>query len=146
MHEFRVWSPDRRRVEVVTGRRRVPMLLDGRAGAGAGWWTGSVEDAGPGTDYAFRLDDGPPRPDPRSAWQPQGIHGPSRVVDHAAFGWTDAGWRGLPLAGSVLYECHIGTFSAEGTFDGAIAHLGHLRSLRAVTCAPVSGVGLWQLA
>src|SRR5690242_11737755 len=129
MHEFRVWSPDRRRVEVVTSGRRVPMLLDGRAGAGAGWWTGSVEDAGPGTDYAFRLDDGPPRPDPRSAWQPQGIHRPSRVVDHAAFGWTDAGWRGLPLAGSVLYECHIGTFSAEGTFDGAIAHLGHLAGL-----------------
>ncbi len=143
MHEFRVWSPDRHRVEVVTNGRRVPMLLDGRPGAvkgdgeggtgrwvgGGGWWTVCVEDAGPGTDYAFRLDEGPPRPDPRSACQPRGIHGPSRVVDHAAFGWTDTGWRGLPLAGGVLYECHIGTFSAEGTFDGAIAHLGHLAGL-----------------
>jgi maltooligosyltrehalose trehalohydrolase len=133
MHEFRVWSPERRRVEVVTGGRRVPMLRDdagpGAAPGSTGWWTASVDDAGVGTDYAFRLDDGPPRPDPRSAWQPQGTHGPSRVVDHAAFGWTDAGWRGLPLTGSVLYECHIGTFSAEGTFDGAIAHLGHLAGL-----------------
>jgi maltooligosyltrehalose trehalohydrolase len=57
------------------------------------------------------------------------VHGPSRLVDHAAFGWSDSGWRGLPLAGSVLYECHVGTFSAAGTFDGAIEHLGHLADL-----------------
>ncbi len=133
MHEFRVWSPGRRRVDVVLGARRVPMLRAENgpdAGPGdSGWWAASVDSAGPGTDYAFSLDEGPPLPDPRSACQPRGIHGPSRVVDHAAFGWSDGGWRGLPLAGSVLYECHIGTFSAEGTFDGAIAHLGHLADL-----------------
>src|SRR6202035_3187454 len=75
------------------------------------------------------LDGGPPRPDPRSAFQPGGIHGPSRVVDHSAFAWRDSGWRGVPLPGSVLYECHVGTFSAEGTFDGAIDHLRHLVDL-----------------
>jgi maltooligosyltrehalose trehalohydrolase len=122
--DFRVWAPDRRSVEVVIGERRVPM---GRAQRG--WWAAAVDGAGPGSDYSFSLDDGPPRPDPRSAWQPRGIHGPSRVVDHAAFRWSDAGWRGMPLTGSVLYECHIGTFSAEGTFDGATGHLGHLADL-----------------
>ena len=69
---------------------------------------------------------GPTRARPAS---PSGVHGPSGVVDHAAFAWTDGGWRGLPLAGSVLYECHVGTFSAEGTFDGAIEHLDHLVDL-----------------
>ena len=124
MHEFRVWAPGRGDVEVVVGERRVPMSRAER-----GWWTVTVDEAGPGCDYAFRLDGGPPRPDPRSAFQPSGIHGPSRVVDHSAFAWSDAGWRGRPLTGSVLYECHVGTFSAEGTFDGAIAHLGHLAGL-----------------
>jgi maltooligosyltrehalose trehalohydrolase len=136
MHEFRVWAPHPQRVELVLGERRAemtPVRGEGQArapgGAGGGWWSVTGRDAGPGTDYAFSLDGGPPRPDPRSAWQPHGVDGPSRLVDHAAFGWTDQGWRGVPLAGAVLYECHIGTFSAEGTFDGAIAHLDHLAGL-----------------
>jgi maltooligosyltrehalose trehalohydrolase len=130
MHQFRVWAPGRQRVDVVlSGGPRAPMQPCDRGAGYGGWWACSVEQAGPGADYAFSLDEGPPRPDPRSAFQPQGIHGPSRVVDHAAFTWTDAGWRGIPLAGSVLYECHVGTFSAAGTFDGAIGHLGHLAGL-----------------
>ena len=124
MHEFRVWAPHRGRVELALGEQRIPM-----ARADGGWWECAADQAGPGTDYAFSLDGGPPRPDPRSAFQPYGVHGPSRVVDHAGFGWHDSGWRGVPLAGSVLYECHVGTFSAEGTFDGAIAHLDHLAAL-----------------
>ncbi|HEY3956768.1 MAG TPA: malto-oligosyltrehalose trehalohydrolase [Streptosporangiaceae bacterium] len=124
MHEFRVWAPRPRRVELVLGERRVPM-----SPATGGWWEAADEAAGPGTDYAFSLDGGPPRPDPRSAFQPHGVDGPSRVVDHGAFTWTDAGWRGVPLPGAVLYECHVGTFSAEGTFDGAIGHLDHLAGL-----------------
>jgi maltooligosyltrehalose trehalohydrolase len=105
------------------------MQASDSGGGYGGWWACSVEQADPGSDYAFSLDEGPSRPDPRSAFQPQGIHGPSRVVDHAAFAWGDAGWRGVPLAGSVLYECHVGTFSADGTFDGAIKHLGYLADL-----------------
>ncbi len=124
MHEFRVWAPARGRVELVLGERRIPMTR-----AGGGWWEGAAGQSGPGTDYAFSLDGGPPRPDPRSAFQPDGMHGPSRVVDHAPFGWRDGGWRGVPLAGSVLYECHVGTFTAEGTFDGVIEHLDHLAAL-----------------
>jgi len=134
MHEFRVWAPLSGRVEVVLGDRRLPMAraASGSAARGSvtgGWWACSVDEAGPGTDYAFSLDGGPPRPDPRSAFQPRGIHGPSQVVDHSAFRWSDSDWRGVALPGCVLYECHIGTFSAEGTFDGAIEHLGHLVDL-----------------
>ena len=125
-----MWAPGRRQVAVVlSGGPRVPMQPSDSGTGYGGWWACSVEHAGPGSDYAFSLDEGPPRPDPRSAFQPQGIHGPSRVIDHAAFAWGDAGWRGVPLAGSVLYECHVGTFCAEGTFDGAINHLAHLADL-----------------
>jgi maltooligosyltrehalose trehalohydrolase len=137
MHEFRVWAPGRRQVDVVLpdipdisgipgrpGERWVPMQR--REG---GWWASPVSGAGPGTDYAFSIENGPALPDPRSPFQPSGIDGPSRVVDHGAFAWSDGGWRGLPLAGSVLYECHIGTFSPEGTFDGAAGRLGHLAAL-----------------
>ncbi len=126
MHEFRVWAPHPGRVELTLGEQAIPM---GTQPASGGWWECAADRAGPGTDYAFSLDGGPPRPDPRSACQPYGVHGPSRVVDHAAFRWRDNGWRGVPLAGSVLYECHVGTFSAEGTFDGAIGHLDHLAEL-----------------
>ncbi len=97
MHEFRVWAPGAGRADVVLGTRRLAL-----AAAGHGWWARRVADAGPGSDYMFSLDGGPPRPDPRSASQPEGVHGPSRVVDQAAFGWSDGGWRGLPLTGSVL--------------------------------------------
>jgi maltooligosyltrehalose trehalohydrolase len=135
MYEFRVWAPRPSEVDVMLGGQRLAMRP-----AADGWWECSAEAAGPGTDYSFSLDGGPPRCDPRSAFQPRGIDGPSRVVDHAAFAWTDAGWRGLPLAGSVLYECQVGTFSAEGTFDGVIGHLDHLAELGvdAVELLPVA--------
>jgi len=119
-----VWAPRPERVDVLLGDRRLPM--ERTAG---GWWTREAESADAGTDYAFSLDGGPPRADPRSAFQPAGVFGPSRLVDHGSFVWSDQGWRGVPLPGAVLYECHIGTFSAPGTFTGAIEHLPHLADL-----------------
>ena len=119
-----MWAPRPQRVDLVLGDCGLPMTR-----SAGGWWTCSVEDAGPGTDYAFSLNAGPPRADPRSAFQPSGITGPSRLVDHTCFAWSDRNWRGVPLPGSVIYECHIGTFSASGTFTGAIEHLGHLVDL-----------------
>jgi maltooligosyltrehalose trehalohydrolase len=124
MAEFAVWAPRPRQVDLVLGERTLPMTA-----ASGGWWIGQVEGAGPGTDYSFSLNAGPPRADPRSAFQPEGISGPSRLVDHASFAWTDGNWRGVPLPGAVIYECHIGTFSAAGTFTGAIEHLQHLVDL-----------------
>ncbi|OLL77308.1 Malto-oligosyltrehalose trehalohydrolase [Pseudonocardia sp. Ae263_Ps1] len=98
--------------------------------APGGWWRTELPDHGHGTDYAFLLDDDPaPLPDPRSRWQPGGVHERSRVYDHDSFWWTDDTWTGRTLAGSVLYECHIGTFTDAGTFDAAIGRLDHLVSL-----------------
>ena len=88
-----------------------------------------VDDAGAGTRYGFRVDGGEVRPDPRSRRQPDGIEGRSAVYDDDEFSWTDAGWSGFTLAGHVLYELHVGTFSPEGTFDGAITKLDHLVAL-----------------
>ena len=121
MARFDTWAPSADSVEIELEGDRHPLTRDPE-----GWWTVDVPAAGPGTDYAFAVDGGDPVPDPRSSWQPEGIHGPSRVVDHAAFPWTDAGWRPPALADGIVYELHVGTFSREGTFDGARARLGHL--------------------
>src|SRR3954468_22076935 len=94
-----------------------------------GWWQVVVPEAQHGSDYAFCVDGGEPRPDPRSAWQPDGVHGPRRVYDHARFEWSDDRWRGVARAGTVLYEMHVGTFTSEGTFDAAIERLDHLVDL-----------------
>jgi len=120
-----------------------------------GWWEADAEVAA-GIDYGFHLDGGDPLPDPRSRSQPHGVHGLSRVVDHGAHRWTDAGWRGIRLADAVTYELHVGTFTPEGTFDAVIERLGHLAELgvSAVELMPVAefsgergwgydGVDLW---
>jgi len=122
---FRVWTPEAARAEVDISGDRHPMTAD----AVPGWWRADVAAADDGTDYAFRLDGGDPLPDPRSPWQPYGINGVSRTYDHSAFTWTDWGWRGGPLHGSVIYEMHVGTFTPEGTLDAAIGRLGHLADL-----------------
>jgi maltooligosyltrehalose trehalohydrolase len=134
VHEFKVWAPRPERVDVVLAGRRLPMTRQDD-----GWWTVTDASAGPGTDYAFSLNEGQPRADPRSKFQPLGTKGPSRLVDHGSFAWT-SGWRGQPLADSVIYECHVGTFSPAGTFTGAIDGLEHLVSLGvdAVELMPVA--------
>lgn len=100
------------------------------APAPGGWWVVELDEAQAGADYGFRLDGAPEvLPDPRSLRQPHGVHGRSRPVDHAAFPWSDAGWRGAELAGSILYELHVGTFTPEGTFAAATDHLDHLEAL-----------------
>jgi maltooligosyltrehalose trehalohydrolase len=97
--------------------------------AAEGWWVADVASAGAGVDYGFSLNGGPPLSDPRSGWQPEGVHAPSRLVDHAAFRWSDAGFQPRPLAAALIYELHVGTFTTEGTFDAAIARLGYLAEL-----------------
>ena len=135
MHRFRVWAPKPRRVELVVDGSTVGMTAAER-----GWWEAEVDAAGSGSRYGFALDGGPPRPDPRSASQPDGVLGLSEVVDQSAFRWRDERWRAAPLSGSILYELHIGTFSPEGTFDGAIARIPHLVALGvdAVEIMPVA--------
>jgi maltooligosyltrehalose trehalohydrolase len=125
MNTFSVWAPAAETVQLMLGDERRPMV----PGPG-GWWVLAADDAGPGTDYAFAISGGPPLPDPRSPCQPDGPHGRSRVVDHAAFAWTDQAWTGpVPLAAAVFYELHVGTFTPEGTFESAIERLRHLVDL-----------------
>ena len=122
---FGVWAPNAGRVDLVLGEERVSMTQ-----APGGWWSVDVPEAGPGTDYAFSLDGGPAFPDPRSPFQPHGVHGPSRTVDHSAFAWTDHGWRGgTPLSAALIYELHVGTFTPEGTFEAVIDRLDSLAEL-----------------
>lgn len=90
-----------------------------------GWWSADVENAGPGTEYQFKVN-GEALPDPRSAYQPKGPHGPSCVVDHSAFSWTDCKWQARPLSSAVVYEMHIGTFTPQGTFLSAMEKLDYL--------------------
>jgi len=138
VREFAVWAPQRDRVRVLVDGTAHPMRP-----TSAGWWHAEVDDAGPGAAYAFLLDDdGTPLPDPRSRWQPSGVHGASRVYDGNAFLWTDHAWTGRQLPGSVLYELHIGTFTPGGTFDSAIERLDHLAALGVdlVEVLPVNAV------
>ena len=124
MAEFSVWAPNAKRVELVLKNGRHAMAAGDR-----GWFRVDVADAAAGLDYAFSLDGAGPLPDPRSPWQPEGVHRFSRTVNHAAFAWTDAGWRPPPLSSAVVYEMHVGTFTPAGTFDAAIDRLDHLVSL-----------------
>jgi maltooligosyltrehalose trehalohydrolase len=118
-----VWAPDAEQVFLVLADRRLAMVKDNE-----GWWRAEAPMP-PGTDYAFDLGDGSLVPDPRSPFQPDGVHGRSRTVDHASYRWRDRGWQPPPLSAAVLYELHVGTFSAAGTFAGAIEHLPHLVEL-----------------
>ncbi|MGH3709255.1 MAG: malto-oligosyltrehalose trehalohydrolase [Pseudonocardiaceae bacterium] len=134
---FTVWAPQRHQVRVVVDGAEHKL-----ARTAGGWWSVEV-DAGPGSDYAFRLDDEDTQlPDPRSRWQPNGVHAASRVYDHGAFEWTDQSWTGRALPGSVLYELHIGTFTPAGTFDSALERLDHLAELGVdlVEVMPVNAV------
>jgi maltooligosyltrehalose trehalohydrolase len=125
MHVFEVWAPFAHTVEVQIGNQRFPMTAGPHA-----WWSAQVESAGPGTDYGFVIDGlEPPLPDPRTRWQPNGVHSLSRVVDDATFTWTDEGWQSPPLSSALIYELHVGTFTPQGTLRAAEEHLDYLRDL-----------------
>jgi maltooligosyltrehalose trehalohydrolase len=122
---FRVWAPVPRTVDVVLeGKRPVAMT----AGAD-GIFETTLGGIGAGTRYQLLLDGERYRPDPVSRWQPEGVHGPSAVVDPRAFAWTDQSFRGHDLADLVFYELHVGTFTRVGTFEAMIPRLGALVDL-----------------
>jgi maltooligosyltrehalose trehalohydrolase len=124
--KFSVWAPlASSKVELVCADQRLPLAPDGN-----GYWQAEWAPAGIAGGYRFSLDGGPAIPDPRSRWQPEGVHGPSFVVDEAALKATHArGFRQKPLTHAVIYELHIGTFSPEGTYAGARQKLPHLVEL-----------------
>jgi maltooligosyltrehalose trehalohydrolase len=96
---------------------------------GADAWWNADSPLAPGTDYCFFVHGEGPFPDPRSPFQPVGVHGPSRTVDHAAFRWSDQEWNAPPLADAIIYELHVGTFTPAGTFLSTIERLDDLRAI-----------------
>ena len=134
--DFAVWAPVPERVRLQVDGAVHDMRRDD-----GGWWRAGVE-ASPEADYGYLLgDDDTPRPDPRARRQPDGVHGLSRRFDPAAYAWGDGAWTGRPLAGGVVYEMHVGTFTPEGTLDSAIGRLDHLVDLGVafVELLPVNG-------
>lgn len=126
MTPYRVWAPLAKQVSVNIDDESIAMEPIPRL---EGWWQSSSRAARPGEEYTFAVDDSEGLPDPRSGWQPHGVTGPSRVVDHRAFDWTDGEFQARPLSSALIYELHVGTFTPEGTFDSAIERLPHLKSL-----------------
>jgi maltooligosyltrehalose trehalohydrolase len=125
---FRLAAPDAKHVRLlIRGVDGSERGADMRPEPG-GLWT-ALDNASPGDRYAYALDGGEPRPDPAGRFQPDGVHGWSQVIDPASYRWRDADWAGLDPRRAVIYELHVGTFTAAGTFRAAIDRLPHLREL-----------------
>lgn len=128
---FRVWAPKAHAVAVEMAdqdRSSFPMQS-----AEGGYFETMVEGIGPGARYRYLLDGKNARPDPASRFQPEGVHGPSAVIDPCSFVWTDTAWQGLRLKDMIIYELHAGTFTREGTFDAIIPQLLYLKETVGVT-------------
>jgi maltooligosyltrehalose trehalohydrolase len=141
---FRVWAPVAQRVDVVSesGEVLAPMRATGR-----GFFEAEAAGAEPGLLYRYRVDGETAYPDPASRFQPQGVHGPSMVIDPGRYEWRDGGWRGVAREDLVFYELHVGTFTQEGTFEGARRRLPYLREMgvTAVELMPVAEFpGRWN--
>ncbi len=133
---FRVWAPTiaPRGVRLVESDRLVPL-----EGTVRGYYEAVAEDVHPGDRYFYQLGPDKQRPDPASRFQPQGVHGPSAVVD-SAFPWSDADWSGIALEDYIIYELHVGCFSPAGTFEAVIPFLDYLEhvGITAVELMPVA--------
>jgi maltooligosyltrehalose trehalohydrolase len=134
---FRVWAPERDRVELVIHDYDSAPTLERDE---SGYWGAHVPELPAGSLYGYRLDGQGPFPDPASRFQPRGVHGLSRVVDPGAYAWSDRGWKGIGLEELVVYELHVGTFTPEGTLAAAREKLGYVRGLgvTAVELMPVA--------
>ena len=132
---FRLWAPPHRQAQIELDGETVAMQP-----AGGGWHELVTDRARAGTRYRFVLPNGLRVPDPASRYQPEDVHGPSEVVDPAAYAWRDADWSGRPWHEAVVYELHIGAFTPEGTFRAAIGKLDHLVAL-GVTAIEIMPIG-----
>ncbi|CAE6727402.1 Malto-oligosyltrehalose trehalohydrolase [Nitrospira defluvii] len=123
---FRCWAPERTQVEVLLEGGRTAHSMQQEDD---GYWSTEVRGVKAGMTYRYRLDRGEAYPDPCSRFQPSGPHGPSLIVDPAAYRWQDKGWPGVKMRGQAIYELHVGTFTQEGTLDAASAQLVALKDL-----------------
>jgi maltooligosyltrehalose trehalohydrolase len=134
---FLVWAPLVSQVDIhiLSPEERIAPLNK----VGRGYHYGVVQGVKPGTRYLYRLDGDLERPDPASKFQPEGVHGPSQVID-PNFVWEEQHWSGVPFSHYVIYELHVGTFTAQGTFDAIVVHLDELKDLgiTAIELMPVA--------
>jgi maltooligosyltrehalose trehalohydrolase len=142
--QFRLWAPKASTVSLVLypDERTVPM-----AHVGDGYYEATVPGARHGTTYRYLIDDRFLIPDPVSRYQPEGVHGPSMVVDPTRYRWRDVEWQGVPREDLIFYELHVGTFTPEGTFDGVRERLPYLKDLgiTAIELMPVADFpGRWN--
>ncbi|MGH8714736.1 MAG: malto-oligosyltrehalose trehalohydrolase [Casimicrobiaceae bacterium] len=134
---FRLWAPAARTVELCLDAAPRALPLAPLAG---GWFELVTRDAVRGTRYRYRIDGELSVPDPASRCNPLDVDGPSVVVDPFDFDWDDAGWQGRRWEEAVVYEMHVGTFTADGTFAAAESRLDHLRDL-GVTALELMPIG-----
>lgn len=135
---FSVWAPEKKSMLlhiVLPEEKIVPMTR-----VDEGYFSVRVRDVKDGCRYYFKPDGENDYPDPASQYQPEGVHGPSEVVDHRAYKWNDQSWRGLPLSDMIIYELHVGTFTPEGTFEAVIPRLDDLMEtgINSIELMPVS--------
>ena len=135
---FRVWTPNVQNISTIIttqGNREIPLVLQEN-----GYWQAQAENVQPGSRYFFRLNNSTERSDPASNYQPEGVFGPSEVIDHESFEWTDDNWHGIPLSSMIMYEIHTGTFTPEGTFEAITSRLDDLIELgvNAIELMPVT--------
>jgi len=135
---FYLWAPllDRVELNIVFPEKKIIPMEKGENG----YWKIGVDNIPWDTRYFFRLEKGSDRPDPVSHWQPEGVHGPSQMVDHSRFQWNDSSWQGIDLHEMIMYELHVGTFTQEGTFDAVVKRLDDLQDLgiNALSIMPVA--------
>lgn len=151
--EFAVWAPFLKKVELkiippvgAMGSAEMPPHIMEKGNNG--YWKKVIEGIPPGALYFYRLEEEKERPDPASYFQPQGVHGPSQIVDHKSFNWKDSGWTGIPLSQMVIYETHVGTFTPEGKFISIIPRLDELldfgvNAIEIMPIAPFPGERNW---
>ncbi len=141
---FRLWAPEKQTVEIIFDSERAAVTMDRVAG---GYFERFVEGLIAGARYRYRIDGADEFPDPASRYQPEGVHGPSEIIDTQSFAWSDEGWKGIPTDQLVIYELHVGTFTNEGTFDALRQRLPYLRDLgiTAIELMPVADFpGRWN--
>ncbi|MCT7952003.1 malto-oligosyltrehalose trehalohydrolase [Ancylothrix sp. C2] len=138
--EFTVWAPLLKEValKIITPEERlIPMKKEDEI---EGFWKATVQGIKPGTQYYYQLEANKNLPDPASYYQPEGVHGPSQIIDPNSYEWKEQNWAGVPIQEMIIYELHIGTFTKEGTFEAAIPHLKNLKELgiNAIEIMPVA--------
>src|SRR5690554_2327226 len=121
---FRVWAPEKEKMFLHLVYP-VEETLEMKKAEG-GYFALEVEGAGHGTRYYYRPENESNLPDPASHFQPEGVHGPSEVINHNRYPWNDNAWKGIPFNELILYELHVGTFTPEGTFEAILPRLPEL--------------------